>query len=288
MIEGARKIAVVTGASRGAGKGIAVALGRKGYRVYVTGRSIREGDATLPGTVGATAEAVTLAGGEGIAVQVDHARDEEIAALFKRIGAESGAIDVLVNNVAAVKDELVDPANFWEKPLHLADILDVGLRSQYVASYYAAPLMVAAGKGLIAFTSSFGSVCYMHGAAYGAQKAGMDKMAADMAVDFKGTGVSTVSIWMGPMLTERAQRTFAAAPDEAYQQFAASAETPEFTGIVLAALAEWEELGSVSGQTLIAAEIAQSLGLSDANGKQPPSYRDMLGAPRMVHPAIIR
>ncbi|WP_311269602.1 SDR family NAD(P)-dependent oxidoreductase [Sphingobium sp. WCS2017Hpa-17] len=288
MVEGNGKVAVVTGASRGAGKGIAVALGRAGYRVYVTGRSVKEGDANLPGTVGATAEAVTQAGGQGIAVQVDHASDEQVRALFEQVDAKEGRLDLLVNNVAAVKDELIDPANFWEKPLHLADILDVGLRSQYVASYYAAPLMVRAGHGLIGFTSSFGAVCYMHGAAYGAQKAGVDKMAADMAVDFKGTGVSTVSIWMGPMLTERAQRTFESAPDEAYQQFAAHAETPEFTGVVLAALAEWDGLEGVSGQTLIAAEIAERLGVRDSNGKQPPSYRDMLGEPRQPHPAIIR
>ncbi|WP_336951289.1 SDR family NAD(P)-dependent oxidoreductase [Sphingobium aromaticivastans] len=288
MAEEQRKVAVVTGASRGAGKGIAIALGRQGYRVYVTGRTVREGDADLPGTVGATAQAITDAGGEGIAVQVDHGKDDEVKALFDRVVQESGAIDILVNNVAAVKDELVDPANFWEKPLHLADILDVGLRSQYVASYYAAPIMVQAGRGLIAFTSSFGAVCYMHGAAYGAQKAGVDKMAADMAVDFNGSGVSTVSIWMGPLLTERAQRTFEAAPDEAYQQFAAHAETPEFPGLVIAALAEWEELASVSGQTLIAAEIAERLGVKDSNGKQPPSYRAMLGEPRQAHPAIIR
>lgn len=116
----------------------------------------------------------------------------------------------------------------------------------------------------------------------------MDKMAADMAVDFKGTGVSTVSIWMGPLLTERAQRTFEAAPDEAYQQFAAQAETPEFPGLIIGALADWNDLDSVSGQTLIGAEIAEKLGIKDSNGKQPPSYRQMLGEPRQAHPAVIR
>ena len=118
----------------------------------------------------------------------------------------AGTLDLLVNNAAAVHDELVDPKPFWEKPLELADVLDVGLRSAYVASWHAAPLMVAAGRGLIAFTSSPGSVCYMHGPAYGAQKAGIDKLAADMAVDFAGTGVATVSIWMGILLTEKFTR----------------------------------------------------------------------------------
>ena len=282
-------VAVVTGASRGAGRGIAVALGRKGYTVYVTGRSETDQDSDLPGTIHATAREVEAAGGTAFAVRVDHADDAAVAALFAQVADEQrGQLDLLVNNVAAVKNELTDPGDFWEKPLHLVDILDVGLRSQYVASYHAAPLMVAAGRGLIAFTSSFGASCYMHGAAYGAQKAGVDKMAADMAVDLRDHGVAAVSIWMGPLLTERAERTFAAAPDDAYRQFAETAETPEYPGLVIAALAESPELPSLSGQTLIAAEIGQRLGVVDTNGKTPPSYRDMLGAPREVHPAVIR
>jgi NAD(P)-dependent dehydrogenase (short-subunit alcohol dehydrogenase family) len=258
-----RKVAVVTGASRGAGRGIATALGRKGYRVYVTGRSEREGDATLPGTIYSTAKDVTDAGGEGIAVRVDHADDDAVRVLFEQVKSESGRIDMLVNNVAAVRDDLTDPGNFWEKSLGL-------------------------GSGLIAFTSSFGASCYMHGPAYGAQKAGLDKMAADMAVDLRDSGVAAVSIWMGPLLTERAMRTFAQFPDEAYRNFAEQAETPEFPGLILAALAEWPDLSTVSGQTLIGAEIADRLGIKDVNGKQPPSYRDMLGEPRVPHPAIIR
>ena len=148
--------------------------------------------------------------------------------------------------------------------------------------------MVARGGGLIAFTSSFGASCYMHGAAYGAQKAGVDKMAADMAVDLRDAGVATVSIWMGPLLTERSKRAFAGAPDEAYRQFAAQAETPEFPGKVIAALATWPDLMSVSGHTLIGAEIAERLGVTDDGGKVPPSYREMLGSPREPNPAIIR
>lgn len=282
------KIAVVTGASRGAGRGIALALGRQGYTVYVTGRSETDADADLPGTIHATAKAVSENGGRGIAVRVDHADDSQVSSLFAQIADEQGRIDVLVNNVAAVKDALTAPGNFWEKPLDLVDILDVGLRSQYVASFHAAPLMVKAGRGLIAFTSSFGARCYMHGAAYGAQKAGVDKMAADMAVDLKDSGVAAVSIWMGPLLTERAQRTFASAPDEAYQQFAAAAETPEYPGLVIAALADWPELMSVTGHTLIGAEIGQRLGLVDTNGRTPPSYREMLGSPAEPSLAIIR
>lgn len=289
MNDDRRNVAVVTGASRGAGRGIAIALGRKGYKVYVTGRSQQEGAvSTLPGTIHATAEEVTSVGGEGVAVAVDHADDRAVARLFEQVRDECGQLDVLVNNAAAVKDELTDPGNFWEKPLGLAEILDVGLRSHYVASYYAVPLMLPQQRGLIAFTSSFGAGCYMHGAAYGAQKAGTDKMAADMAVDLKDHGIACVSIWMGPLLTERARRTFEAAPDESYREFAANAETPEYPGILIAALADSPKRMEVTGQTLIGAELGAELGVSDANGKQPPSYRTMLGEPRTVHPAIIR
>ncbi len=184
-------VAVVTGASRGAGRGIAAALIADGWRVYLTGRTVVD------------------PGDGGIAVCVDHRDDDAVAALFKRVDSEHGGLDLLVNNAAAISDELVNPKPFWEKPLELGDVLDVGLRSAYVASWHAAPLLVRRGRGLIAFTSSPGSVCYMHGPAYGAQKAGVDKMAADMAVDFRDTGVATVSIWMGILLTERFRSAFA-------------------------------------------------------------------------------
>ncbi len=286
MKAGTRPVAVVTGASRGAGRGIAVALGERGYKVYVTGRSVREGDAVLPGTIGATAAQVSAAGGEGVAVQVDHADDGAIAALFERVADESGRLDMLVNNVAALHDDLVRPGPFWEKSLGLSGILEVGLRSHYVASWHAARLMVPAGRGLVAFTSSFGSVCYMHGPAYGAQKAGVDKFAADMGVDFRGTGVAAVSLWMGPLLTERSTRTLAEHPEQ-YEKFMAEAETPEFNGRVLAAILADPDRETLNGQTLITAEIAARYGITEAGGRSPPSYRAMLGEPRVPHPAIV-
>jgi len=284
---GTERVAVVTGASRGAGRGIAEALGAAGYTVFVTGRTERAGEAALPGTIHDAAAAVTAAGGRGVAVRVDHADDAAVASLFARVRDEAGRLDVLVNNAAVIDDALITPGPFWEKPLALADILDVGLRCHYVASWHAAQIMAPAGRGLIAFTSSFGSVCYMHGPAYGAQKAGVDKFAADMAVDFADTGVSVVSLWMGPLLTERFARALAERPDQ-YEGFAAVAETPHFTGRLIAALASDAALAELSGQTLIGAELAQRYGLVDAGGKQPPSYREMLGAPRVPHPAIVR
>jgi NAD(P)-dependent dehydrogenase (short-subunit alcohol dehydrogenase family) len=282
-----KPVAVVTGASRGAGRGIAEALGGAGYTVFVTGRTEQPGQAPLPGTIHDAAASVTKAGGQGIAVRVDHADDASIAALFDRVRSEAGRLDILVNNAAVIDDTLIAPGPFWEKPLALADILDVGLRCHYVASWHAAKIMAPAGRGLIAFTSSFGSVCYMHGPAYGAQKAGVDKFAADMAVDFGGTGLAAVSIWMGPLLTERFARALAERPDQ-YEGFAAVAETPHFTGRLIAALATDPELQTLNGQTLIGAELAQRYGLQDEGGKQPPSYREMLGAPRVPHPAIVR
>ena len=192
------KIAIVTGASRGAGRGIAIALGSHGCTVYVTGRSEKAGDHPLPGTIYETAQAVTAAGGKGVAVRCDHAVDAQVKALFERVEAEQGRLDILVNNAAAVYDELTTPGNFWEKPLKLADMIDVGVRSSYVASWYAAPIMVKQSHGLIIFTSASGAAHYSLGPAYGAHKAGMDKLAFDMAVDFKhaGVNVASLSIWM--------------------------------------------------------------------------------------------
>ena len=198
-------IAIVTGASRGAGRGIALALGSHGCTVYVTGRSEKAGDHALPGTIYETAEAVTKAGGKGIAVRCDHADDAQVQALFDQVLAEQGRIDILVNNAAAVYDELSMPGNFWEKPLKLADMIDVGLRSSYVASWLAAPAMVAQDRGLIVMTSASGAAHYSMGPAYGAHKAGVDKLAFDMAVDFRAAQVkvAAISIWMGALATDR-------------------------------------------------------------------------------------
>ncbi|BBZ42506.1 SDR family NAD(P)-dependent oxidoreductase [Mycobacterium conspicuum] len=262
-------VAVVTGASRGAGYGIAAALSARGWQVYATGRSIVDAPAG------------------GIAVPIDHRDDAAVAALFERVRQDSGRLDLLVNNAAAISDDLVSPKPFWEKPLGLADVLDVGLRSSYVASWYAAPLLTASERGLIAFTSSPGSVCYMHGPAYGAQKAGVDKMAADMAVDFQGTGVATVSIWMGILLTEKLRAAFAKHP-EALAKTAAHAETPEFTGYLIDALYRDQQLAELSGQTLIGAELAERYGITDEGGRRPPSHRQMMGSPRVPSTVVIR
>lgn len=285
------QIALVTGASRGVGKGIAIALGAAGMTVYLSGRSAQHSNSRLrgqilPGSLAQTAEAVTRAGGLGIAVPCDHRDDFQVHALFKRIEREQGRLDLLVNNATFLHENLIDPGPFWEKPLQMVDILDIGLRSAYVASHYAAPLLLRNGQGLIAFVSSYGADCYMHGPAYGAQKAGVDKLAADMAVDFEGSGVSSASLWLGPQRTERTAIAGAERADQ-YEAFLANAETPEFNGRVIHALLNDPERMNLSGQTLISAELALRYGISEAEGRQPPSYREMLGAPRQQHPARV-
>ncbi len=285
------KVALVTGASRGAGRGIARGFGELGYTVYVTGRTVAPGDAkgwdgtVLPGTVAETAAEVTAAGGKGIAVMCDHADDAQVAALFERIEREQGHLDVLVNNATYIHHQLIEKKPFWEKELDAVKILDVGLRSAYVASWHAARMMVKRGSGVIAFGSSFGGSCYMHGPAYGAQKAGVDKFAHDMEHDLRGTGVTTVSIWMGPLVTERsliAQKT----NPEQYEGFIDAAENPEFTAHIIDAISKAPNRDELSGQTLIGAEIARELGVTD-RGREKPSYRDMLGNPRPKNPAAV-
>jgi NAD(P)-dependent dehydrogenase (short-subunit alcohol dehydrogenase family) len=281
-------VAIVTGASRGAGKGIALALGSHGCTVYVTGRSAGSADADGPGTIFETAEMVTAAGGQGIAVRCDHSDDIQVAELFAQVEREQGRLDILVNNAAAITDELHLPGNFWEKPLSIGNLIDVGIRSGFVASWHAAPMMVKQGKGLIVFTSSPGAVHYCFGPAYGAHKAGMDKMAADMGVDFAGTGVAAVSVWMGALATERLLAMIEAEPDK-YGHLPAMLEPAEYTGDIIWDLWNDPELSSLSGQTLIGAELGRRYGITRADGSYPPSARDTHKVePRVQYPVIIR
>lgn len=266
------KIAVVTGASRGLGRGIARALGSKGMTVYLTGRNADE--------LERAAAEVDAAGGQGIAVPCDHADDAQVQALFERIASEAGRLDLLVNNAAAVyPQELSAPGPFWEKDIKLAQMIDVGLRSNYIASYYAAPLMLKCAKALIANISFYGAVSYFHGPAYGAAKAGTDKMVHDMGIDFADTPVSVVSIWPGFILTDMIK----ALPEEhktpQLKAMLPQFETPEFTGLVIAALLDDPDLKSQSGKALIGARLGKNYGIADIDGKQPRDWSDMQGEP---------
>jgi NAD(P)-dependent dehydrogenase (short-subunit alcohol dehydrogenase family) len=283
-------VAVVTGASRGAGRGIAVALGSHGCTVYVTGRSEKEGDASVAGTIYATAEEVTKAGGRGIAVRCDHGDDAQVEALFEQVEREQGRLDILVNNACAIHDMLPAPGNFWEKPREIGDMINVGVRSGFTASWHAAPTMVRQGSGLIVFTSAPGAVHYCFGPAYGAHKAGVDKMAADMAVDFNDAGVdvAAVSIWMGSLATERLLNLMAAAPEH-FKHLEGTLESPEFTGHVIWALYNDPKLMELSGQTVIGAEMGQRYGVTDIGGRYPPSVRELNHcAPREQYPHKVK
>ena len=265
-------VAMVTGATRGLGRGIARGLGSRGTTVCVTGRDTAE--------LAAVSDEIVAAGGKAVAIACDHSDDTQVEALFARVKQDIGRLDILVNNAAAVYPEfLIAPGGFWEKPLKLADMIDVGLRSNYVAAWHAAPLMIAAGKGLIASISFYGAVSYFHGAAYGAAKAGTDKMMADMAVDLAPYGIAAVSLWPGFILTDAVR---AMPPEHIPDDLRAMLphwETPEFTGLVIDALYRDPGLMELNGQALIVAEQGERLGVRDTDGKQPISYRASMGAP---------
>ncbi|HWI10639.1 MAG TPA: SDR family NAD(P)-dependent oxidoreductase [Burkholderiaceae bacterium] len=283
MLEG--KVCVVTGASRGVGRGVALALGAAGATVYVTGRSQKEGDAPLPGTVLKTAADVTAAGGRGVAVVCDHADDAQVRALFERVKREHGKLDILVNCAIAIPAGLTDIGPFWQKPLAMTELFGVGMRSVYVACYYAAPLLIDA-KGLVVNISSAGGRCYMHGPAYGGAKAATDKMSHDMAHDFKPSGVCVLALWPGIVKTERTLSVCAAEPDK-YGAWLEMGETPEFVGRVVHALYADPLRLERSGRVFYAAELALEYGVKDTNGAQPPSHRQFLGDPTEFSAAVV-
>ena len=163
MIATDKTVAVVTGASRGAGLGIAHALGSHGCTVYVTGRTDEARPVFARRHDPRDRRVGDKAGGEGIAVRVDHADDEQTKALFEQVQREQGRLDILVNNAAIIRDEMMGRTPFWEKPTNIIDILDVGLRSGYVATVHAAPLMVPQRRGLVVFTSAPGAAHYVFG-----------------------------------------------------------------------------------------------------------------------------
>lgn len=266
--------AIVTGATRGLGRGIARGLASTGATVGVTGRDT---DALAE-----VCAEISAQGGTPLALVCDHRDDEQVAAAFAQVKRDWGGMELLVNNAAAVYgQDLVTPGPFWEKPLKLADMIDVGLRSNYVAAYHAAPMMAAAGKGLIASISFYGAVSYFHGAAYGAAKAGTDKMMADMAVDLAPHGVAAISYWPGFILTDAVKAMPPEMIPDDLRAMLPMWETPEFTGLVIDALYRDPNLMALSGQALIGAEQGERLGIKDLDGKQPVSYRATMGAPHI-------
>ncbi|GIX31981.1 MAG: short-chain dehydrogenase [Porticoccaceae bacterium] len=277
----AGRVAVVTGASRGIGKGIALALAAEGATVYVTGRTTEPGASPLPGTIGETAAQCDERGGRGIAVAVDHGDDRQVAALFARVREEAGGLDILVNNAFALPDDLVEPRPFWEKPLSNLQMFRVGVRSNYVAAWHAAQLMVPRGSGLIVAISGYAGVSYTYGVIFGTAKTAVDRMAHDLAVELAPHGVASLSLWQGLTLTELALRNLASIPGLEGQPATRREDacSPEFPGRVIAALACDPELMHLSGGTYITAELAARYGIRDLDGRQIPSLRERRGSP---------
>lgn len=286
----AGRIAVVTGASRGAGKGIALELGAAGATVYVTGRSTREhpapgydrilalsGRRELPGTIEETAEAVTRAGGRGIPVRCDATSDGEVTALFARVQAEQGRLDLLVNNAWGGHETFdgIFEAPFWERPLEQWDsMFDRGVRNHLVASRHAAPMMVARRNGLIVTTTFWDRDRYLKGnLLYDLAKAAMSRLAFAMAQELKPHGVASVAVAPGWMRTE-----FVLAghqTDEAHWQerpALARTESPRYVGRAVAALAADPDVMARTGHVLRVGDLARAYGFTDVDGRYVPPF----------------
>jgi NAD(P)-dependent dehydrogenase (short-subunit alcohol dehydrogenase family) len=275
----AGKVAVVTGASRGIGRGIALALGDAGATVYVTGRTVREGTSPLPGTVGQTALEVDQRGGKGIAVQVDHANDAQVAELFEQVKRDHGRLDILANNAIFIPEEMTQPGGFWQKPLAHWEMIDVGLRSNFVAAWHAAKIMVPQKSGLIVALSGYVGVTYTYSVIFGTCKSATDRMARDMAIELKPHNVASLSLWQGLTFTERATENLKKVPGMASQLVSAAGTSVEFPGRIIAALAADPNVMRHSGASLINAELAPQYGVTDVNGNTPPSLRAQRGSP---------
>jgi NAD(P)-dependent dehydrogenase (short-subunit alcohol dehydrogenase family) len=282
------KVILVTGATRGIGKGIAIGLGEAGAIVYITGRSLENSASNdnVSGSLNETRTAVEEAGGVCISIPVDHSNDEQVRLLFERIQDEQkGRLDVLVNNaysgVQALRDAYGKP--FWDCESSLWDAgNNVGLRSHYVASVFAARMMTKRQQGLICTISSWGGMSYIFGAAYGAGKSACDRLAADMAVDLKPYNVTSVSIWPGIVGTEHisslaSEMAEKNAPDQKNSMFTEryNWETPLLTGRVIAQLASEKNVIRRTGRVQIVAELAQKYGLVDQDGERPVSLRSL-------------
>lgn len=278
------KIALVTGATRGIGKGIAVGLGEAGATVYITGRSLDRPSAksTVSGSLQETKLAVEEAGGICVPVQVDHSDDEQINLLFQRIQDEQqGQLDLLVNNVfsgvQAIRDAHGKP--FWQCEPSLWDAVNhVGLRSHYVTSVLAARMMSKRKQGLICTISSWGSMSYIFGAAYGVGKAACDRLAADMALELKLDNVASLSLWPGIVGTEHITG-FAQEMNESDsgQTFGDGYnwESPLLTGRVIAALAAEPNIMDYTGKVKIVAELAEKYEIVEEDGNTPVSLRSL-------------
>lgn len=265
------KVALVTGASRGVGKGIALGLGDAGATVYITGRTTHEGEAAvpLPGTIHQTAAEVDAAGGRGIALRCDHTDDEQVKRAFEHIASEHGRLDILVNNVWGGYEHFNDGTEFWKEkgfwtvPLSRWDSsFSAGVRAHYVASTLAAPLMIAQRSGLIVNISFGAAQQDDSGVAYSVAKAADDRMIVCMAHELHEHNVAAVSLYPGLVRTEAVLKA---------KDFfdLSNSESPQFVGRAVAALAVDSGIMQKTGRVLMAAALGLEYGFTDVDGTQP-------------------
>ena len=282
------QVAVVTGASRGIGKGIALALAQAGATVYITGRSHR-GTETLPGSLEETATLIEAEGGQCRAIPLDHGDDAQVAELFARLDREQeGRLDLLVNNAFAGVSALRSSVgqSFWDVPIELWDACNgVGLRSHYVASVHAARRMVPRGRGLICTISSWGGLAPIFGVAYGVGKSGCDRLAAELARELRPHGVTALSLWPGIVGTEQIV-AMAGEDPQAFPGEPEDWESPQFTGRVIAALAADPRVLRRSGRVNVVAELASTYGIVDERGLRPASLRSLRFVLPLMVPAL--
>lgn len=268
MPAGNGRVALVTGASRGCGKGVALVLGEHGWTVYVTGRSVRGHPTTLdrPGTIDNTAGEVTGRGGTGIAVRCDHTVDTQVRAVFDRISAEQGRLDLLVNNAwSGYEISPESSLDFWEIAWRHWDLMFTGgLRAAAFASSLAAPMMVRAGSGLIVNITWVLDRPHGH-AFYEVVKNATNKLTEQMADDLRPHGVACVALSPGFMRLERMNLT----PQEA-----AMTESAEFPGRAVAALAADPAVLARSGQVFTTPHLARQYGFTDIDGTQQSTFWD--------------
>ena len=260
------KVAVVTGASRGIGKGIALALGEAGATVYITGRTTGDGERTID----TTARQITEKGGEGRAIQCDHVDDDQIGGVFEQVKSEAGKIDILVNNVYKIPDPPAWGGGFWDHPLQIwDDQVGIGLRAHYVASWYAAPLLFEAGPGgTILNISSAGGQGYIFSSSYGTGKAGLDRLTADMAIELKPKGIAAIALYPGSVSTEFIVDV---AKDQGMDL--TNSQTPLFVGRAAVALLTSDSLMERSGTIQWVDDLGEEFDILDENGRRPPHSR---------------
>nr|XP_004661890.1 dehydrogenase/reductase SDR family member 1 [Jaculus jaculus] len=268
------QVCVVTGASRGIGRGIALQLCQAGATVYITGRHLD--------TLRSTAQEAQSLGGRCVPVVCDSSQESEVRSLFEQVDREQqGRLDVLVNNAYAGVQAILNTINksFWEIPASIwDDINNVGLRGHYLCSVYGARLMVPAGRGLIVVISSLGGLQYMFNVPYGVGKAACDRLAADCAHQLRHHGVSYVSLWPGMVQTELLKEYMAKheQPEDPvlkrFRSIFSSAETTEMSGKCVVALATDPNILTLSGKVLPSCDLARRYGLRDIDGRPVQDY----------------